>query len=112
MHRRGKSYNFQYTGNQLKQISHYPATAAIHKKQKISRINCLVNRLNILPKNNYNMNTTKKHPASQKQNTNIDQQHRKTKWATFTYSGKQSGPLSHTPEKKEDKLRNYSRTRK
>jgi hypothetical protein len=33
--------------------------------------------------NNYNINKVIKQPISQKQNTDIDSQHRKTKWATL-----------------------------
>jgi hypothetical protein len=37
---------------------------------------------------------TKKQPASQKQNVDIDPEHRKTKWATFTYSGKETRKIT------------------
>jgi hypothetical protein len=45
---------------------------------------------NILHNNNYNINKVIKYPAPQKQNTDIDSQHRKTKSATFTYSRKET----------------------
>jgi hypothetical protein len=47
-----------------------------------------------LHNNNYNINKIEKHPASQKHNTDIDRQHRKRKWAIFTYSGKETRKIT------------------
>jgi hypothetical protein len=38
---------------------------------------------------NINTNLVRKPPPPQKQNPHTDPQHQKTKWVTFTYSGKE-----------------------
>jgi hypothetical protein len=40
------------------------------------------------------MKQIKKHHNSHEQNTNIDPQHQKTKWATFTYNGKETRKIT------------------
>jgi hypothetical protein len=49
-----------------------------------------------LHNNKYNTNQIMKHPAAQKQkqNTNTDPQHQKPKWATFTYSRKETRKIT------------------
>jgi hypothetical protein len=78
------------------------------RTQKKSSINYLMNRLNTYPiseeakkkelntikntleNNKYDRNKSKTQPNAKKQNTNSEPQHKKTKWATFTYSGKET----------------------
>jgi hypothetical protein len=47
---------------------------------------------NTLHNNKYNTHQIKEHHKSHEQNTDTETQHRtaKTKWATFTYSGKET----------------------
>jgi hypothetical protein len=79
-------------------------------EHKMFGINCLLNRLhtypiterakdakmntikNILCNNKYDTNLIKKLPTQKKrkQNTHTDTQDQKTKWVTFTYSGKET----------------------
>jgi hypothetical protein len=44
--------------------------------------------------NEYNMNLGVRHPNQHKNNKNTDPQHQKTKWATFTYSGKETKKIT------------------
>jgi hypothetical protein len=44
--------------------------------------------------NKYNSIRVIEHPAPQKQNIDIDSQHRRTKWATFTYRGNEKRKIS------------------
>jgi hypothetical protein len=82
-------------------------------EHKISSINYLMNRLNTYPiseeakkkelntikntleNNKYDKNKSKPQPKPKKQNTNNEQQHKKkTKWATFTYNGKETKQIT------------------
>jgi hypothetical protein len=78
----------------------------------MSSINCLVNRLHTYPitkeakkkelntvkdrlhNNKYNLNLDMKHLTQHEHDINTDAQHQKTKWATFTYNGKETRKLT------------------
>jgi hypothetical protein len=49
---------------------------------------------NTLENNKYDRNKSKTHPNAKKQNTINEPQHKKTKWATFTYSGKEAKQIT------------------
>jgi predicted unusual protein kinase regulating ubiquinone biosynthesis (AarF/ABC1/UbiB family) len=56
----------------------------ISKEAKEKELNIISS---ILHNNNHNIYKVIKHPTPQKQNTDIDSQHQKTKRTTLTYSG-------------------------
>jgi hypothetical protein len=55
----------------------------VSKEAKENELNIIKSTLH---NNNYHINIVVKYPAPQKQNTDIDSQHRKTKWTTSTYN--------------------------
>jgi hypothetical protein len=60
-------------------------TYPVSKEAKEEELNTMKN---IQHNNNYNINRVIKYPAPQEQDTDMDTQHRETKWATFIYSRK------------------------
>jgi hypothetical protein len=71
----------------LNQLSTYPIT----KKPEQMELNTI---RNILQNNKYNINILMK-PQSHKQNIHKDQIHQNTKWATFTYCGKEARQITN-----------------
>jgi hypothetical protein len=71
-------------------------TNPITNKAKKMELNVIKSTLH---SNKYNINQIKEHYSSHEQNTNTDPQHQKTKWATFTYSGKKQGRLQNSSKK-------------
>jgi hypothetical protein len=47
-----------------------------------------------LHKNEYNINLGMRYPNQHKHNKNTDPKHQKTKWVTFTYTGKETKKIT------------------
>jgi hypothetical protein len=89
-----------------------PNDSCHEHEHKISSINYVMNRLNtypiseeakrkeqktikkILENNKYDRNKSKTQSTPKKQSTNNESKHKKTKWATFTYSGKETKQIT------------------
>jgi hypothetical protein len=67
----------------MNRLNTYPISEEAKRKQLNTIKNTLEN-------NKYDRNKSKTQPNPNKQNTNNEPQHKKTKWATFTYSGKET----------------------
>jgi hypothetical protein len=61
-------------------------TYTITEEAKKEELNTIRDTLH---NNKYSINLGTTHPNQHEHNINTDPQHRKTKWATFTYSGKE-----------------------
>jgi hypothetical protein len=66
-------------------------TYPISEEAKRKELNTIKNTLE---NNKYDRNKSKTQPNAKKQNTNNEPQHMKTKWATFTYTGKETKQIT------------------
>jgi hypothetical protein len=71
----------------MKRLNTYP----ISEETKRKELNAIKNTLE---NNKYDRNKSKTQTNPKKQSTNNEPQHKKTKWATFTYSGKETKQIT------------------
>jgi hypothetical protein len=71
----------------MNRVHTYPIT----KEAKQKELNIMKDTLH---NNEYNTNLGMKHPNQHKHNKNTDPQHQKTKWATSTYSVKETKTIT------------------